>query len=446
MAAEQDIVAPSYPKQRHNLTVIGIDYVLFALGYGFLSPNIILPAFASELGASEAAIGAIVTILMMMWSVPQVIAGNISARQEHKKPLLMKVILFGRPFTLVVPFVIALTKGDPAWLNLGIIIVAYGIFFGTDAFATIPWLDIVRRAFPPEKRGRYVASWQVAKAIALLGASAAVSYLLGGNGPSFPTNYAVIFGAVSACLGVSIGLTSLFVELPNQGDEPPTMHVAWRDFGPYLTRMWRADRRLRLVTMVRILFTLSQMAFPFYILYARSELGFPAATLGLFILAQTVGMSLASVVLGRLADRCGAQQAIRVGTALVGTAPLLALGLSVLGVGAGSVARYAFVWVYVCIGLADNLVMLAFLNYLFDAALPGQNTIYMGAFNTLNCVGLLGPALGGWLLGRTSYPVLFAGALALAAGASILALRLPHVRETGTGRTLWVEEIRPGAD
>jgi len=439
-------VASSYPRQRHNLTVMGGEYVLFALAMGFLSPNIILPTFAAELGASEAAIGAIITILMMMWNLPQVIAGNISARHEHKKPLLMKVILYGRPITLAVPFVIALTKGEPAWLNLGVIIVAYGIFFGTDAFAAIPWLDILRRAFPPEKRGRYVAVWQVVKAIALLGTSAAVSYLLGANGPGFPANYTVIFGAVSLCLAVSFGLTSLFVELPNQGDEPPTTHVAWRDFGAHLVQMWRVDRRLRIITVVRILFSLSEMAFPFYILYAQRELGFPAATLGLFILAQTVGMSLASIVLGRLADRHGAQRAIQVGTVLVGTAPLLALGMAVLDVGAGSVARYAFVWVYVCIGLAENLIILAFLNYLFDAAPSGQNTIYMGAFNTLTGIGLLGPVLGGWLLGATSYRALFAVTLALAVGASALALRLPRVRETGAEDTRRIGEIRPGAD
>jgi MFS family permease len=446
MAAEQDIVAPAYPKQRHNLTVIGSEYVLFALAMGFLSPNIILPAFASELGASEAAIGAIVTILMLMWNLPQVIAGNVSARHEQKKPFLIKMVLYGRPITLAVPLVIALTKGEPAWLNLGVIIVAYGIFFGTDAFASIPWLDILRRAFPPERRGRYVAIWQVVKAIALLGTSAAVSYLLGGDGPGFPTNYTVIFGAVSICLAASFVMTSLIVELPNQGDEPPTTHVAWHDFGAHLIQMWRADRRLRLITTVRILFTFSEMAFPFYILYAQRELGFPAGTLGLFILAQTVGMSLASVVLGRLADRRGAQRAIQIGTALIGTAPLLALALSVLNVGPGSAARYAFMWVYVCIGLAENLVILAFLNYLFDAAPSGQNTIYMGAFNTLNGIGLLGPVLGGWLLGATSYRALFAVTLALAAAAFILALRLPRVRETSAEDMRRIREIRPGAD
>lgn len=445
MAADSNPAAQPYPRERYNLLVMGSEYVLFALAMGFLSPNIILPAFAAELGASEAAIGVIITILTMMWYLPQVIAGNVSARHEHKKPLLMKVILYGRPITLAVPFVIALTKGDPAWLTLGVIIVAYGLFFGADAFAAIPWLDILRRAFPPEKRGRYVASWQVVKAVALLGASAAVSYLLGANGPSFPTNYAAIFGAVSVCLAASFGLTSLFVELPNQGDEPPTTHVAWRDFGAHLVQMWRVDRRLRLITAVRVLYTLSEMAFPFYILYAQRKLGFPAGTLGLFILAQTVGMSLASVVLGRLADRHGAQRAIQVGTALVGTAPLLALALSVLNVGPGSAARYAFVWVYVCIGLAENLVILAFLNYLFDAAPSGQNTIYMGAFNTLTSIGLLGPALGGWLLGRTSYPVLFATALGLAAATFALALRLPRAREMDPEAPLRVEEIRPSA-
>jgi MFS family permease len=167
------------------------------------------------------------------------------------------------------------------------------------------------------------------------------------------------------------------------------------------------------------------MSFPFYVLYATDTLAVPDQTIGVFIFAQTVGASLASLFLGRLADRQGAQRVIVVGTIVAITAPILALAFA-LG---GLTLRWAYVWIYICIGLVDNLIMLGYLNYLLDIAPPGQRTIYMGTFSAIGAIGVLGPTIAGWLLGLTSYSFLFAISLGFGLLTLAVMARLPRVRD-----------------
>lgn len=411
-------------KQNRNFLAFGLDYVSFASALAFLNLNTILPTFVSRMGAPATLVGLFSTVLMVAWALPQAAAGNVTARQETKKPLLLRAVFLGRPVTLTIPLVLLITRADPPWIILMTILVGFALFFASDAFASVPWLDLLGRAFPAERRGRVISMWQVGKAVSVLGISALVGYLLGTDGPTFPANYVWIFSGVALCLGIST-LAILFIfEPPVPDDEPPTTLIPWREFAAHLHAIWKTDSRFRLLSVARVTFSLSSMAFPFYVLYATDTLRIPDATIGIFIFAQTVGASLASIILGRMADQHGAQRVIIIGTIVAASAPLLAL---VFALGGLSV-RSLYVWIYVCIGLADNLVMLGYLNYLFDIVPAGQRPIYMGTFNTIGSIGVLGPSIAGWLLGLTSYAVLFAVSLGFGLLTLALATRIPRVR------------------
>lgn len=418
-----------YPKQARNLLAFGGDYIAFAVAMGLLSVNIVLPAFAARLGASEVVVGVLVTAMQISWGPPQIFIGNLTARYPLKRPLVVRAIFLGRPLTVLVPLVIVLTRAEPPWLSLAVVLVAYSAFFFTDAFASVPWMNLLSRVFPPERRGQIVARWQLGKAAGLLVVSGAVSFILGERGPAFPYNYAALFAGVTVLLLIgAVSLARLYEPPPADDDEPETP-VPWRELGRHLGRLWSEDLRFRRLTVARVLFSLSGLAFPFYVVYATRELGFPPATLGLFILAQTIGASLASLFLGRVADRSGPQRAIQAGALVAMTAPVLALIFALQPGPASGALRYAYAWIYICMGLADNLVMLGFMNYLFDISSARQRSLTMGAFNAFAAVGVLGPVIGGWLLGRTSFVVLFATALAFAVAALALAFALPAVRQ-----------------
>ncbi len=417
-----------YPKQIHNFIAFGLDYIFFGLALSLISPTTILPAFATRLGASNALVGLLVTVFYLAWDLPQLFAGNIIARRPTKKPTLLWMAYVGRPVVWLFALLLILTGGNPAWLNMGMLFVVLAVLFSTDAFAAIAWFDVLGRAFPSEKRGGYLSIWQVAKALAVLGGASLVGYVLSDRGPGFPDNYALLFGLGGGAFLISGIALALIYEPPATADEPASTHIEWKDFGLHLIRIWREDSRLRRATISRILLVLSAMASPFYVLYATDVQGFPIRAVGFFISAQTVGGLVGSLVLGRVADRWGARRAIQIAMFFVLSAPLLALALALSSGEPAALLRRFYAWIYICIGVIENLVILGYMNYVLDAAPPGQRTIYMGTTNAISGVGVLGPVFAGWLLSQTSYGVLFAVALAFGLGASWLALRLPDAR------------------
>jgi MFS family permease len=324
---------------------------------------------------------------------------------------------------------IAATGANPPWLIQAMLYIALAIFLGSDAVAAVCWLDMLGRAFPPDKRGRYISIWQSIGAVGVMGASELVRQALSEGKLPFPSNFALIFALGGAALYISAIGTALMYEVPATDEEIPASTIVWRDFGRHLLRIVSEDHSLRQVVIVRVLFSYGMMAFPFYVLYATDELRVPEQTIGVFIFAQTVGTVLASLILGRIADRHGPQRAVKIGASIILSAPILALVMAISDRDTVLLLRNAYLWIYICIGLATNLLFLGFMNYVLDIAPANQRTIYLGAFSTINSLGVIAPTLAGWLLATTSYSVLFAVSLAFGVLTVFYALRLPSMRQ-----------------
>jgi MFS family permease len=421
-------VSHRYERLRENLIAFGVDSIAFGIGINFISPSTVLPAFATRLGMSEALIGLLITVFFLSWDLPQVIAGNVIARVPRKKPMLLKAAAIGRPVALFFALFLFLTGGKPDWLSVALLFIVLATLFSTDAFAAIAWFDLLGRAFPPEKRRTYLAIWQVFKAVGVLGVFFLVQYVLGEDGPAFPYNYAILFLAASIALLIS-GAALLFIhEVPHRDSEPATTHIEWRDFRKHLTTVWRQDRSLREANIARIMIVLGTMANGFYVIFATQVVRLPEQVIAQFILAQTVGNLVGSVFFGRIADRSGSLRVIQLGALILLSAPLIALVLTLMPGLPATVIVPLLLAVYVIIGACDNIIILGFMNYVLDIAPPGQRTIYMGVSNTLNGIGVLGPLLAGWLLGLTSYTLLFSVTILFAAVGMIFAVRLPPMR------------------
>ncbi len=117
-----------------------------------------------------------------------------------------------------------------------------------------------------------------------------MGFILSESGPPYPFNYALLFAIAGLLLLVSMFGLSLIYDNRSPASEPTTTVIAWRDFGRHLARLWKQDSRLRHISIARVLFTLSTMAFPFYVLYATEKLHFTEQVIGVFIVAQTGGV------------------------------------------------------------------------------------------------------------------------------------------------------------
>jgi MFS family permease len=293
-------------------------------------------------------------------------------------------------------------------------------FWLADAFCSIAWFDIIGKAIPANRRGRLFGAGQIISSVLAIGIGAFVSWILSRQGPAFPVNYAWLFGlAGAACL---LGLASLAM-VREPLEDVPEERASWRDYLPQLVKILKEQRAYRRVIAVLLLSGLAALASPFYVLFATDQLGLAPETIGVFIIAQTVGGLLASFGFGALAERRGPSAVIRVAVAVSITGPLVALALYF--VHAATWLQLAYAWVFVVLGVTNSAMMLGWMNYILELAPPGHRPTYMGLSNTLGGLLVLAPVLGGWLLQVTSYPVLFAAAVVGPVIALAIAARLP---------------------
>jgi MFS family permease len=409
-----------------NLLAFGFDYTFFRFAITLINSNAVVPSLAAQLTHSPVLIGLTTTVWFVAWSAPQLLAGNVVSRLERKKPFLMRLVLLGRPVVLLYGLALLLTGGQPPWLLFVALCLALVTFSGMDSYAAVAWLELLGLTLPAERRGRYIAIWQVLAGLLSLGAAYIVRQVLGEGGPGFPANYAWLFMGAGGVLmlAASVGLASIYERPADDCEVTPT--IAWRDFSLHLARIWRAEPAFRRVVLTQVMLRLGGLAAPLYILYATDELGLPLGTAGQYVALQMIGGLVGGLLMGQLSDRKGAQRVIQAATAVVMTAPALALALTLTDGADWLVGLYG--WVYVCLGVIDNMILLGYMNYVLDLAPPGQRPIYMGTSNAIGGMATIAPIFGGWLLLRTSYGALFGAALALHLAALVLALQLPDAR------------------
>lgn len=409
--------------QRRNWFSFLGDYIGFGIGLVFASTSTTLPAFAAMLTTDKVLVGAVSSVWAGGWLLPQVFAAHYLADRRRKYPIMMLGQIVGRP---ALPFfVIWLLLGGARYpqLTLFFFLLAIVVFMSTDAVVALAYLDILGKSLAPTLRGRLLGVGQLVTGVASIGAGALIRYLLGPAGPGFPMNYAIVFGLASLSFGVSTASCALIVEAPEAvADERPAL----RDYWPQLGRLWRDDHLFRRITLVRLLSGLGSLATTFYVVYATERLHLPAAAIGLFAGAATLGGAGAGLVLGLVADRRGIHRVVQVVAWAQFLVPVLAL-LVHAGV-FGSAVHLVYPLLYVLLGAYEGSTMLGFFNFILEISPPGQRPMYVGLVNTLSGVLILLPMLGGLILEKTSYPVLFSLAAAGTLAAAVLALTLPNPR------------------
>jgi MFS family permease len=409
---------------RRNWIAFFGDYVFFGLGLTFASTSTILPAFAAALTSNKILIGAVSSVWLGGWLLPQVLAANYLTNKPRKYPIMMRGQLIGRPvFPL---FVVWLLFGGARFptLTLFLFLLMLAYFAGTDALVALAWFDLMGKALAAETRGRLIGIGQVVTGITAIGVGALIRYLLSPEGPPFPMNYTIIFGLASVSYGLSLVSCALIVEPPEAVAETrPTL----RDYFPQLLRLWREDAAFSRVTLTRLLFGLGGLATTFYVVYATDVLRLPVSSIGLFAGASTLGVAIAGIVLGIVADRVGSHRVIQITTWLAVAVPVLALAIHA-GL-FGSTKAFVYPVLYVVLGMEEGSIMLGFLNYVLEIAPPGQRPTYMGLTNTITGLLIAVPLVGGLLLQMTSYPVLFALTAIGTLGGALLSLRLPNPRK-----------------
>ncbi|WP_374685845.1 MFS transporter [Promineifilum sp.] len=411
--SDADIRAEVERNYRWNFAVNLIDNTCFWFGLSFVAATTVAPLYLSKLSDSPLPIGIAAVIAQAAWFLPQLLTANLVERLPRKKPVIVRVgfVLERAPIWLLV--VSALVAGRSPALAVAIFLVGYAWRgLGAGLVAT-SWQDMIARAFPTERRGRFLGiSMFSGTAFGALGAL--LSGWLLARLP-FATNFVYNFLLAAIFLTVSWVFISLTRE-PAPASRAPRRSS--RQFAAELPEILRGDENYRRFLTARTLLAFGALGTGFITVAAVRRWGIADSTVGGFTAAQLLGQALATASLGLLADRFGHKVSLELGA----LAAVLAFSLAWL---APSPAWYFAV--FVLLGMCNGAVIVSGILIIMEFGRPEKRPTYTGLANTtVGLASVAAPLVGAGLAG-ISYDLLFA----LSAAVTLVALGLMHftVRE-----------------
>ncbi len=384
--------------------------VLFNLAEALIGGTTVLPIFISTLTASKVLIGLSGTMGNAGWLMPQLVVANLIQHLKRKKPIYIWAGVVRIICIWAIALMVAFLVGSRAGLFLVLFFILYSIYTLAAGVAGIPFMDIVAKAVPSTRRGTFFGARLFFGGIASVLAGLFVRNVLATR--SFPNNYTILFLTASAVITVAIISFCL-------ASEPETIsretRMPFRRFllkGPFLLKNVRSYRWM---LIVRIMLGVWGMALPFYIIFARERLGFEASSVGIFLSIQMVGMVLSNILWGALSNRVGNKIVIVLVSAVAVISPLVTLLSNVYPSLQGMLG---FGIVFFFLGFTLSGIRLGYANYMLDVSPEAERPTYLGFMNTFIAPVLLLSSVGGFVIERTSYEVLFITVI----GAGILAL------------------------
>ena len=390
---------------RRNFWCLVSDFGFFGIASTLISPTTVVPSFLSALGASTAVIGLVSSLQTAGGMVPQLVAARYLADKPLKKPYVLWPAAIGRSLYLLLALVLWATGGQPAWLIVLLTALAVTGFWVANALASVPWLDLVGKLIPADRRGQMFGTSQAMSGIAGFFAGILVEWMLGSRGPTFPASYVWLFLLAFGLFAVSFAAVSMIAE---DRRAPASAVPSWREYIPQLWNVLKRDRAFRMYTIARQLFALGGLATPFYMTYALTELGLPPQVAGRYASIGVVGSVLASVTFARVSGRYGCRAVVQISVGLAAATPLVALVIPRL-LGGPTQLAWGYGLVFLCLRAVMSSTMPGWMTFVLELAPAAERPIYVGLTNTLSGLTAVFATIGGLILQWTgnNYEALF---------------------------------------
>jgi MFS family permease len=422
---EGNDLAPTLEKV--NFPLLITEGTIFVIGMTFISYSTVLPAFVSTLTGSSILVGLVSAARSAGWFFPQLFAANYLESRPLKKPVLLRTSLASRISLLLMALAVYFWGNSHPSAVLFVFFLLYFLFNLCEAVSALAWVDITAKTVRPTRRGSLFSIMQLLGSFMGLGAGVIIRYILSHPNFPYPVNYSLVFFAAFLVFALN------YIVLMMLREPPGEVVLNRRGFKEYLQNMpalFRKNPAFRKVAMVRILVSFTFMVVPFYVVYSRQVITAGAGIVGLYVLLQTAGMIAGSLVFGRLSDKIG-NRSVLVGTAAATLAmPVLALTVYYLSLqGQAPLLTVLYAMIFVGIGISDSGQFIGFTNYVLDIASEAERPSYYALLNALSIVSAALPLIGGILISRFSYELVFWIAAVFLLVAFILSIGLPEPRK-----------------
>ncbi len=403
---------------RRNFVFFLFDGILFTVAMGIMGQTTVIPDFVRHLTDSEVLIGLSSSVFDIGWTLPQLFIARYIIRFENKKWWFVGPSIPVRFVMLTFAILtVLLGEGRPGAI-LAAFFICYGIAAVGDGIVGVPWADLMGTSLNERWRARMLGFMSAAAGLIMLGVAPLIGRVLSPEGPSFPNNYALLFGVAGVLFALSVIPILKIHELP--GGKAVEKVPSFREYLPDLGRVLRQDGAFRSMLITRMLTSLFAMAGPFYIGFATVKLGLASADAVPTMLAmQTIGTVTGALLYTWLGAR---NNLLYIRLALAGAAfvPISALL-------AGMVGPWPLYLGFLVSGLTFSNLFLGYQNWVVTHATPDQRPIYAGLFNTVaTIISFAAPLISGTIAQYAGYESLFGVALLM--GLSALFVTLRYIR------------------
>ncbi len=420
------ILVPGRPApaiDRRNFRLGVLNGLFFTTAETLINPGLVLVAFVGALTQSPLLIGLVSPLRDGGWYLPQLwVSGYLQSRplklELYRRAAIVRIIAWAAMALAV------LLVRDPGWL-LASFFAAFTVYSLASGFAGLPFLEIVGKTVPPQRRTSFFAWRLTTGGLTAIIASSIVRWALSSSSPfGFMESIGFLMGAgwLLAIFGlISFGLV---IEPPDESVRPAAR------IGSQLSRAWgvlRSDPNYRRYIEMRAVTLIGGAAVPFYAVYVRRDLAGSVEMVGVYLAAYTLAHLAANALIGRFGSRLGKRRTLWIGAA---AGLVMALAVAALVVTAwmtpvsGAVAGAWLVPAFVLSGIRESGMGVAANAYLLDIAPPGDRSLYLGFTNSLLGLVQLSTSLGGVVVAMLGFPALVAISVAAYALGLVGAARL----------------------
>lgn len=415
---------------RRNFILGVLNGALFHFSNALISPSLVLPLFVRYLTDSHLLVGLIPSIQEAGWFLPQLVASRYVQHRPRKKVYYSATAIV-RAGSWGLLTIALFTLGGSRLLLLAIFFSLLVVFSFSGGVAGISFMDIVGKAIPVTRRGAFFGSRNFFGGILAFMGGFIVKYALDQSGYPFPANFGLLFTLSFLALSVALFFFTQVVEPVEPVHEGEVALL--RQFRRAL-EIVENDARYRRFLSLRLCLMATQMATPFYILYARDRLGIPEGMVGLYLSAMTVVSVGSNLVWSRISDRRGNKLLIQIASIVGLSIPLSALFIPHLsGPFSPQSLGYLFGVVFALLGSYTAGARIGNINFLLEISPAAERPIYLGFTNTLLGMTLLASTVGGVIVEVAGFGILFSFTLAFYALAIGLSLTLREPREKIVG-------------
>ncbi|MFZ1946121.1 MAG: MFS transporter [bacterium] len=407
--------------------ILGVlNGVLFNLAEAMIGGTTVLPIFVSRITESKVLIGLSGTMGNAGWFMPQLLVASQIEHLRRKMPIYIWSGVVRLASMWAIAALVALAGNFRPVALVASFFTLFATYSLAGGVAGIPFMDIVARTVPPERRGTYFAA-----RLSIGGVCAALAGILVRGvleSRPFPASFALLFCLAAVIVTAAVVSFAVVREPEGPVRETRMPFMQFLRKGPFLLKNVRSYRML---LVVRIFLGVWGMALPFYVIFAQDRFPLGLGNVGVLLSLQMAGAFLSNILWGYLSNHVGNKIVLVSVSALSIVCPVATLATSAW-VPLGGLA--AFGAIFFLIGASWSGISLGYTNYMLDVSPAEERPTYLGFMNTFLSPVLLLGAVGGIVVDRASYGALFGIALAAACGALLAALQLEEPRRSSAGR------------